>query len=290
MHIKKLLDKNNEMYNKLLNEKNNEIKKLEDELNSKNTKIVKLHSVIENLEEKYQDLKLIVEKAATRQTNNTISPSRTDSILKEKYETQIREYKERQTKELKERDEKIEQMSCQLVLLKQEIKETSLEKYINEICDQFRMNCSIENYKGCNCLYVLYVDKIEQDGNVFHILKFGESSNIENRLIQHKLKFKNLRVMYIANVKNSSIAEGKFKDWLKKKELLYRYESYTEMIRIENEDQLFDMKDKIDYISKENNAMDETEILKFKLEQYEERLNIEKELRLSLTSRLKTSM
>lgn len=70
MH-KKILDKKNEMHNKLLEEKNNEIKTLKADLDSKTEENIELKNTIKCLEEKYEDMKHLAEKAVTRPTNTT---------------------------------------------------------------------------------------------------------------------------------------------------------------------------------------------------------------------------
>ena len=241
-----------------------------------------------------------------------------DQLQQEKQISKYKEQHDHQNRELKERDEKIEQMNTKVVLLKQEI---NLEKYINEICEQFRLKDSIDNYENENCLYILYIDKIIQDGKIFHIFKFGESSGVKKRMEAHYSEFKNLKIMHIIKVKNTILAQAQFKKWLRENEFLCKYGTHIEMFRLENEEQLFVVKNKIDKMTNYNDTMDETEILKLKLmhltetvkqrndvikqyeerikqyeerinqmeRQYEDRINLEREFRLMLTSRLNIS-
>lgn len=135
-----------------------------------------------------------------------------------------------------------------------EINNKPLDRYISEICDNFRLNENIDNYYGYNCLYVLYIDRINNELNnkKEYYLKFGETSNIENRINQHKQKFKNMKIMWIVKSNNSNHTERKFKEWLKLNNMLSKYENQTEIIKFETEDELFNIKDKIDIINREN--------------------------------------
>ena len=146
-----------------------------------------------------------------------------------------------------------------------EINNKPLERYVNEICDNFRINDKIDNYYSYNCLYVLYVDSINEPDtiNKQYYLKFGETSNIENRINQHKQKFKNMKIMWIIKSNNANDTERKFKEWVKTNNMLSKYENQTEIIKFENEEQLFNIKDKIDILNRENNSIN-TEILKLK--------------------------
>ena len=143
-----------------------------------------------------------------------------------------------------------------------EINNKPLDKYINEICDNFRLNDKIENYYGYNCLYVIYIDSInETDDKKHYYLKFGETSNVENRMNQHRQKFKNMKIMWIVKSNNANHTEKKLKEWLKTNNMLSKYENQTEIIKFDNEEQLFNIKDKICMLDRENNTIN-NEILK----------------------------
>ena len=143
-----------------------------------------------------------------------------------------------------------------------EINNKPLDKYVNEICDNFRLNDKIENYYGYNCLYVIYIDSInETDDKKQYYLKFGETSNVENRMIQHRQKFKNMKIMWIVKSNNANHTEKKLKEWLKTNNMLSKYENQTEIIKFDTEEQLFNIKDKICMLDRENNTIN-NEILK----------------------------
>jgi len=150
-----------------------------------------------------------------------------------------------------------------------EINNKPLDKYVNEICDNFRLNEKIEDYYGYNCLYVLYIDTVNNEETSSKInkkqyyFKFGETSNIENRINQHKQKFTNMKIMWIVKSNNANHTERKFKEWLKINNMLSKYENQTEIIKLETEDQLFNIKDQINIINRENNTVN-TEILNLK--------------------------
>jgi hypothetical protein len=133
---------------------------------------------------------------------------------------------------------------------------------VNEICDNFRLNDKIENYYGYNCLYVIYIDSInETDDKKQYYLKFGETSNVENRMNQHRQKFKNMKIMWIVKSNNANHTEKKLKEWLKTNNMLSKYENQTEIIKFDTEEQLFNIKDKICILDRENNTIN-NEILK----------------------------
>jgi len=175
---------------------------------------------------------------------------------------------------------KLEETKNQLTLVKQQyenLMDNPLERHINEICDNFKLNDKIDNYTGYNCLYILYIDKKNEtdlNGNTKtqYYLKFGESSNIENRLNTHKQKFKNLKIMWIIKTNNSNQTEREFREWLKKYEMLSKYETQTEIIKFENEEQLFNIKDKLNSFENEFNNTN-YQILKFN---HQNELNNEK--------------
>ena len=175
---------------------------------------------------------------------------------------------------------KLEETKNQLTLVKQQyenLMDYPLERHINEICDNFKLNDKIDNYTGYNCLYILYIDKKNEtdlNGNTKtqYYLKFGESSNIENRLNTHKQKFKNLKIMWIIKTNNSNQTEREFREWLKKYEMLSKYETQTEIIKFENEEQLFNIKDKLNSFENEFNNTN-YQILKFN---HQNELNNEK--------------
>lgn len=72
---------------------------------------------------------------------------------------------------------------------------------------------------------------------------------------QHKQKFKNMKIMWIIKSNNANHTERKFKEWLKLNNMLSKYENQTEIIKFETEEQLFNIKDKINMINRDNNSI-----------------------------------
>ena len=205
--------------------------------------------------------------------------------LEKRYQEEIEELKERENKILNELEEyrnkiqatevqqnielrllnELEETKNELEMIKEEyenkINIKPVEYYINEVCDKFKLTDDVHEYREYNCLYCLYVDKIEsvnQNGErkMSYYLKYGESSNIELRMSSHKGTFKNMKIMWIIRANNSNTSENKFKEWLKMNDLLCDYNGMKEIIKIETKEQLFNVKDKLHKIDRENNTTD----------------------------------
>lgn len=203
--------------------------------------------------------------------------------LEKLYKEEIEEFKKRENKILNELEEyknktqpvefsqatelrlmsELEETKNVLEMIKEEYEHKAnikpVEYYINEVCEKFKLTDDVYEYKEYNCLYCLYVDKIEsinQNGErkISYYLKFGESSNIELRMTSHKGTFKNMKIMWIIRSNNSNTTENEFKEWLKLNDLLCDYNGMKEIIKVETKEQLFNIKDKLHKIDRENNT------------------------------------
>ena len=208
--------------------------------------------------------------------------------LEKTYKEEINELKQRENKilsELEEYKNKTEQnideantyKTTKEIRLMEELEETKndlekirdeyehkmnikpLDSYVTEICDRFKFTDDVYDYKEYNCLYCLYVDKIESvnqygERKMSYYLKFGESSSIEMRMTAHKNTFKNMKIMWIIRANNSNKTENEFIEWLKLNDMLCEYNGMKEIIKFETKEQLFKIKEKLHKIDRENNT------------------------------------
>lgn len=246
--IKKLLDEKEHIYNNKLKLMHDMIKNLE----TQNKLIYSQIDILENTVYKYKN-ELDNAKLECSKLENTI------------YKT----------------DNKV--IIADAENIKKEINSSNIMHYIDDVCNKFKLNDKVENYKYFNCVYVFHFDNIKKvDENMKCYLKFGESSNIEQRIAQHKQKFNNIKIMWIIKVENSLLSERELKEWSKSHGMLTRLDTQTEILEINSEEQLILLKEKLNKMECQNMCLNYDMVkLHHQLELKDEKINgLEKQVQL----------
>jgi hypothetical protein len=117
--------------------------------------------------------------------------------------------------------------------LKQRIKESFINRERKDIENLAKMteDVDLSTYVGIGVCYIIYIPK--NDKNVYDVdflFKFGQSTNIVERLARHRKDFgEDIKLIYIFKTLCNIVSETKFSRFLKSRNLLINWNKHDEM-------------------------------------------------------------